>query len=446
MKNIVTLLKWLLNRIWFAKRVFYILRDKLIYTKSSQIFYKRSPMVDYEISHTRFYNFFGRVLFGIKEIIALISGDKIFKKSIKLEGYDNIDLKKIYEKGSHDILWPPSVFVELDKHHVSDEFIQKISSSYHQSYQNDPHMDMDKEVVWEKHIKEFQDFYFDKDGNIIKERLETFRAYKGSSANILTDHFEVIDENFGYFKSYLKSLDLVLDFHRFSNFIDLSILESISESYAGDIKVPLYRGQRLSDRLIFLATVASEIKKHIHFQDTNRKCIVDIGGGFGHMGRFTHYYVPNSCYILVELNEMAPFGAYFLQYAFSDKKVATFSDIKDRLDSFDKLIDEYDFIILPTWAISHIPDNFVDLYIATGSIAEMPEHFAQMYLDVVDRTLKYDGYFYTNSRVEVEEHKPYLYIFYKWKLQSKFLTLSYTYHPVNLIMRTSPQWIGKKVR
>ena len=446
MKNTITLLKWLLNRIWYSKRVLYILRDKLIYTKSSQIFYKRAPMVDYEISHTRFYNFLGRVLFGIKEVIALLSNNKIFKKSIQLEGYDKIDISKLYEKGSNDILWPPSVFTELSKHHVSDEFIQKISASYHQSYQNDPHIDMDKEIVWEKHIKEFQEFYFDKDGNIIKEKLETFRAYKGSSANILTDHFEVINENFGYFKSYLKSLDLVLDFHRFSNFIDNDILQSISESYAGDIKVPLYRGQRLSDRLIFLATVASEIKKHIHFQDTKRKCIVDIGGGFGHMGRFTHYYVPNSCYVLVELNEMAAFGAYFLQYAFADKKVATFSDIKDRLDNFDQLIQEYDFIILPTWAISHIPDNFVDLYIATGSIAEMPQHYAQMYLDTVDRTLKYDGYFYTNSRVEVEEHKPYLYIFYKWKLKSKFLTLSYAYHPVNLIMRTSPQWIGKKVR
>ncbi len=446
MKNTITLLKWLLTRIWYSKRVLYILRDKLIYTKSSQIFYKRASMVDYEITHTRFYNFLGRVLFGIKELIALLSNNKIFKKSIQLEGYDKIDISKLYEKGSNDILWPPSVFVELDKHQVCDEFIQKISTSYHQSYQNDPHVDMDKEIVWEKHIKEFQDFYFDKDGNIIKEKLETFRAYKGSSANILTDHFEVINENFGYFKSYLKALDLVLDFHRFSNFIDNDILQSISESYAGNIKVPLYRGQRLSDRLIFLATVASEIKKHINFQDTKRKCIVDIGGGFGHMGRFTHYYVPNSCYILVELNEMAAFGAYFLQYAFLDKKVATFSDIKDRLDNFDQLIQEYDFIILPTWAISHIPDNFVNLYIATGSIAEMPEHYAQMYLDTVDRTLKYDGYFYTNSRVEVEEHKPYLYIFYKWKLKSKFLTLSYTYHPVNLIMRTSPQWIGKKVR
>ncbi len=446
MKNILTFIKWIFVRGWYIKRVYFITRDKLLYTKPSQIFYKRAAQKSYEIEHTRFYNFFGRTIFTAKELAALLFKEKVFKKSIILEGYESYEPKELYKEGNNHILWPISPFIELEKNIVEDDFFKKIEQSYRYSIKNDPYLKLDKEKVWEKHLKEFKEFYFDKDGNLIRERLINFRKEKGSGANILTDHFEVINPEYGYFKSYLKSLDLILDFHRFSNFIEPSILQSISDSFAGEPNLPVYRGQRLSDRIIFLATVISEIKKHLFFDESKRTCIVDIGGGFGHMGRFTHYYIQNSCYILVELSEMSIFGAYFLKYAFSDKKIATITDIYERMDDFENLVKEYDFIILPAWAMSKFPKESVDLFIATGSIAEMPKHFAQMYLNEVDRTLKYGGYFYTNSRVETEKDKPYLYTFYKWKLKSKFLTLSYNYHPVNLIQKTSPQWIGKKVK
>jgi len=402
-------------------------------------------MVKNELTHTLYYNFFGRVLFSIKEIVALLSNGKLFKKSIALEGYENVDFKKLYQEGNDEILWPPSPMMELEKKEVDDTFLEKISNSYRLSYQDDP-LNIDKEKVWEAHVVEFKNNYFDKDGKIIKEKLVNFRRDKDSTANILTDHFEVLNQEFGYFKSYLKSIDLVMEYHRFSNFIDHNILGSISESFSGNIQTPVYRGQRLTDRIIYLASVMSEIKKHILLDTSKRNVIVDIGGGFGHMGRFTSNYIPNSCYILVELNEMSCFGAYFLQSAFADKKVATYVDIKDRLDDFGTLVQEYDFIVLPTWCVKDIPSEFVDLYIATGSIAEMPKEYAQMYLDELDRTLKYNGYFYSNSRIRVEEEKPYLYIFYKWQFKSKFTTISYRYHPVNLIMQTSPQWIGQKIR
>ncbi len=445
MKNILIFTKWLLVRFWYVKRAFYQFSDYLIYTKKSQIFYKRAAQRAYEIEHTRFYGFIGRTLFALKELAALISYEKIFKKSILLEGFEKCDMKNIHKEGNRHILWPPSPFTEFEKRVVSDGFFKKIEKSYKYGVEHDPYLNLDKERVWQKHIKEFKDFYFDKEGGLIKKRVVNFRKEKGSGANILTDHFEVINPKFGYLKSYLKAIDLVMDFHRFSNFIDPAILQSISESYAGEPDMVVYRGQRLSDRLIFLASIMSEIKKHIFFESKKRVIIADIGGGFGHMGRFTHYYIPNSCYILIELNEMTIFGSYFLKYAFYDKKIATIIDIKERFDDFENLVKEYDFIILPGWAIKNIPDNFVDLFIATGSISEMPEHFAQFYLNGVDRSLKKGGYFYTNSRVETEKHKPYLHIFYKWRLKSKFLTLSYDYHPVNLIQKTSPQWIGRKL-
>ncbi|MCH9813436.1 MAG: putative sugar O-methyltransferase [Epsilonproteobacteria bacterium] len=402
-------------------------------------------MVRNEITHTLYFNVIGRTLFALKEILALLTKEKLFTKSILLEGYDLYNPTSAYKQGTHELMWPKSPLVELHPSKVSKEFLTKISLSYSLSYQNDP-LNIDKEYVWEQHVKEFKEAYFDQNDHIIEDKIINFRKDKSSTANILVDHFEVLNDEFGYFKSYLKSIDLVMEYHRFSNFIDHHILGAISESYAGNIHTPVYRGQRLSDRIIYLASVMSEIKKHIPLSTEKRNVIVDIGGGFGHMGRFTSTYIPNSCYILVELNEMACFGAYFLQYTFPDKKVATYLDIAQRVDEFPKLVKEYDFIILPTWCIQSLPNEFVDLYIATGSIAEMPKQYAQMYLDEIDRTLKYNGYFYSNSRVKVEKEKIYLYIFYYWQFKSNFLTLSYCYHPVNLIVQTSPQWIGQKIR
>ncbi len=445
MHNLNHFIRWMGKRLFFIRRAYYILIDTLLYTKPSRIFYKSIPVVHNEIEHIRYYNFLGRILFATREIVALLSQEKIFKKSIFLEGYDKVEINTLYQQGNHTILWPKSPFIELDKREVDDDFFQKIATSYRLSSQDNP-LNIGKAYVWEEHTSEFKNFYFTKTNELIKEKISTFRATKGSTAHILIDQFEVLDKQLGYFKSYLNAIDLVLEYHRFSNFINPAILGSISESYAGEIKTPIYRGQRLTHRLIYLASVMSEIQKHIHFQEENRKVIVDIGGGFGHMGRFTSNYIPNSCYILVELEEMASFGAYFLHYTFPNKKVATYVDIVERLNNFPQLVEEYDFIIIPTWIIKKIPNLFVDLYIATGSIAEMPKAYAQMYLDEIDRTLKYNGFFYSNSRVKVESHKPYLYILYKWRLKSKFLTLSYAYHPVNLILETSPQWIGKKIK
>lgn len=445
MHDFVTLLRWLASRIFFLKRYAFSFINFCIYSNSSTFLYKSQAKVKNEITHTLYYNFFGRFLWSSKEILALITNGKIFKKSIVLEGYHNYNFDKEYQQGSHNIQWPISPFIELSRKKIHPKFFDKISHSYQLSHENNP-LNMDKEFVWEEHINEFKKFYFNDSGELIQSKMINFRKEFYSSAHILTDHYETLSKEMGYFKSYLKSIDLVLEYHRFSNLIHPSILGSLSESYAGELSTPIYRGQRLSKRILFLATVMSEIQKHITFQDEPRKVIVDIGGGFGHLGRFTSNYIPNSCYVLVELEEMACFGSYFLQYCFPNKKIATLVDILDRLENFEALTQEYDFIILPTWGISYIANESVDLYIATGSISEMPEHYAQMYLTEIDRTLKYNGYFYTTTRVKIEEHKPYLYIFYKWKLQSKFLTLSYVYHPVNLLVQTSPQWIGKKIR
>ncbi len=451
MREYTYFFKWLLARLAFVKRWLYEIKDFILYTKASRPFYKTKAVVSNNLTVSQYYNMFGRVLFGIKEIIALLTKNKIFKKSILLEGFDAIDYPSLYKKKDHARLWPHSPFVELQPSKLTKEDIETISDSYFLSYH-------DNNESSSEYTNVFQTFYCNNSKNIDPKKLANFRAdamlhtqadkellKQLNLSFILTDHLQVLNKSFGYLKSYLKSIDLVLDYHRFSHIIDHDILCSISESFAGNLHTPCYRGQRLSPRLIYLASVISEIRKQIPFNETKRNVIVDIGGGFGHLGRLTHYYIPNSCYILVELEEMSCYGAYFLKYAFKDKKIALYRDIKDRMDNFKELTKEYDFIILPATKLSSLPDESVSLYIATSSVSELPESIAKPYVETMDRTLKTNGYIYAHTKLVSEEHTPDTYPHYRWNFKKRYLTISYKYHPLNWIQNTSPQWIGKKI-
>jgi len=46
-------------------------------------------------------------------------------------------------------------------------------------------------------------------------------------ANIVKDQFLVVNREFGYTKSYLKSIDLVLEYHRLATIVPKEILINI---------------------------------------------------------------------------------------------------------------------------------------------------------------------------------------------------------------------------
>jgi len=81
------------------------------------------------------------------------------------------------------------------------------------------------------------------------------------------------------------------------------------------------------------------------------------------------------------------------------------------LDNFDKLLEEFDFLIIPTWVSDYIPDSKVDLVIDTYSMGEMSKEYVEYYLNHIDKTLKSGGYFYSINRrfhIEVMRHLDFI--------------------------------------
>ncbi|SFV66889.1 hypothetical protein MNB_SV-12-1260 [hydrothermal vent metagenome] len=434
-KNIIYTIKWTLKRIGYLKKEFKNLLQIILYQPQSRFLLESwdAPLCPLKV--IKFYSFIGRIWFGFREFIALISNGIIFKKQILLDGFDSIDLKALYAIGRDNIPHPKPPLVELSPtHQVDKEIFKTIERSYSLANEHDPDR-FDRAKWWEEMSSAFKKELFEND-KINQEYLINFRGIKELPANIVKDQFLIVNREFGYYISYLKAIDLVLEYHRHAKIVKKEILFSLSESYAGNNLAVHYRGIRLSLRLLFHSIMVDNILNNTSFN--KRPVIWEIGAGYGGLGRILKSYIPNSCHILLDLPETLTYCSYFIAYNFPNKKVAYLSDIIDKLDKFDTLIEKYDFILIPPWVSKYIPNSSVDLVIDTYSMSEMSKIYAEYYLEHIDRTLNIDGYFYSiNKRFKRESDK---HPFYEWKFRSKFTTLLYEYSKY-----IHPQWLGKKI-
>jgi len=434
------LIKWIVRRVLLTKKEFINLYQILIYQPQSRFMVSADGAKLPYLESVKFYSFLGRVGFGLRELIALLSNEKLFKKSLFLDGFDEVNLKEIYKSKSDTIPYPKPPLVELEKkENIKNEdlIFKKIEESYSIADTNDPDR-FNRASWWNKMSQEFKKELFRDNKRLNREYLKNFRGKKELPANLVRDQFLVVNREFGYFKSYLKSIDLILEYHRLAKIVPKEILINISESYAGNNLCVNYRGQRFSIRNLFHAVITENILRGTKLLDKKRVAIWEIGAGYGALSRILKQYISNSCYILLDLPETLTYTSYFIAYNFEDKKIGYLSDIIDRLDSFEELIEEFDFLIIPPWVSRYIPDSSIDLVIDTYSMGEMSREYATYYLTHIDRTLKSGGYFYSINR-RFNRNSETL-GFYNWRLNSTFITLLYEQSKY-----IHPQWLGRKI-
>jgi len=439
MKDIYMIyLRWLKQRLVYLRRIIITFFDALIYQKQSQFLLHRTNAHRCPYEAILFYNLFGRILFSIKEIVALITRDRIFQKTITIDGLDKaVDYKALYKHGKREILYPKSPMVNSEKIEIEDAFYEKISKSFLLAYSHDSNT---KDITneWDRISTEFRELFFDKNNKIIKKNLENFRGDPKIYSKIFNNQYTYISKEDGYTKNYLDAIDLVLEYHRFANKIDKEILASVSESRAGNYLAINYRGKKISEQLLQNLVVANDIIKHVPFSTERRNIVLDIGVGFGGSSRILSYYTPNTTQILLDLPETLFLTAYYLRYNFPNKKIALLADIYPYLDNLDEVIAEYDFIIIPPFVLDYIKDKSIDLVINASSLAFMSEEYLTYYLEQNRRVLKDGGYFYSLNTTEDSEWGIGS---YNWDYKAKYLTIMYNYDN----RFSYPQWLGKKI-
>ena len=430
-------LKWIRLRLIFLRRQFIEFFNQLIYQQESQFLLHRINAHRCPYEFVLFYNRFGRMLFMFKEFIALITHNKIFKKSIQIDGFEEVDYKTLYQEGSNSLLYPKSPMVQIDEVSIEDAYYEKIANSFLLAHNHDKSQ-KDISQEWDRISTEFRTLFFDKNNKIIKKNLENFRGDPTIYTKIFNNQYPYIKKEEGYTKSYLDAIDLVLEYHRFAQKIDKVRLASLSESLAGNYWSIHYRGKKLSEQLLQNMVVANDIIEHVPFSTQQRNVILDIGVGFGGSTRIMSYYTPNTTQILLDLPETLFLTAYYLKYNFPNKKIALLEDIYPHLDNLEEIINNYDFIIIPPFVLEHLKDKSIDLVINASSLAFMSEEYLNFYLEQTQRLLKDRGYFYSLNTTEdsqwgIGSHH--------WDYKATYLTVMFKYDN----RFSYPQWLGQKI-
>jgi len=429
-------IKWLLKRLGFLKSILFQFFDTLIYHPQSQFLLHPWNAHRTPFQMILYYNRFGRILFATKEFIALFSRGKIFKKSIRLEGYEQTLIEPI--KKDYTSLYPPTPMGTTTPMSQGKKFIKKIETSLSLAYQME-NKTFNKTVEWERVTTVFKSLFFQDDGKINLEELSNFRATPQHCQDVFGDEFFYVDNNKSYSESYLRAIDLILDYHRFAKVINKELLASVTETSTGGASFVHYRGQRLSEKLLFHTLVTNDINSHITFNQEQRNVIIDIGSGYGGLDRLLSYYIPNSCFILIDLPETLLLTSYYIKDNFPNKKIALLSDIIDQLENFEALTNTYDFIILPPSIFEKIPNESIDLIINTASMGFMEEEYIEYYLNHIYRTLKNLGHFYSlNKEYNNELGKG----FYSWDFKGSYLTKLMAFNSRFAYL----QWLGQKIQ
>ena len=425
-------IKWIVKRFGFLRRIVLEFKDKLIYQKSSQFLLHSWNAHQTPFKPILFYNFFGRFLWAMKEMI--------FKNSLKLEGYETTakDLANAYQHGSHNVLWPQSPLVQFENYALDDDYCKKIEDSLIHAYKLEE-KSFDKTKEWNRIATVIKSHFFDKDGALIKDNLINFRKDPKRYQELFNDQFNYLDVRESYTKSYLKSIDLILEYHRLAKKVDKTLLASVSESDAGNNFCVQYRGKRVSEKSLFHSIVVNDLIKVIPFTPKQRSVVLDIGCGYGGLSRILHYYTPNSCHILLDLPETLIMTSYFIKYNFPEAKIGLLDEIVDDLNNFDFFVQEYDFIIISPSVLTSLKSESVDLVINTASLGFMQKEYLEFYLDQIDRVLKEGGYFYSLNK-EYNDH--WGIGFYKWDFKASYLTRLFEYNN----RFSYAQWLGQKVK
>ncbi len=432
-------LKWFKQRLVLLRRIMIELYNQIIYQKTSQFILHRTKGHRCVYESMLFYSLVGRIFFGAKEFMALVSDGKLFKKTITIDGFDEVvDYEALYQSGSNSLLYPKSPMVNTKALVIEDAYYEKIANSFLLAYRHEAE-EKDISTEWDRISSEFRTIFFDENNKIIKEKLENFRGDSAVYSKIFNNQYPYITQEDGYVKSYLNGIDLVLEYHRYASKIDKSLLSSVSESSAGNYLAINYRGKKLSEQLLQHMVVTHDLVTHIPFGAEKREVILDIGCGFGGSARLLSAYTPNATQILLDLPETLFLTAYYLKYNFPNKKIALLEDVYPHLDNLEMIIAEYDFIIIPPFVLDYLKPKSVNLVVNASSLAFMSKEYLDYYLDETKRVLKEGGYFYSLNTTEDSEWGIGS---HNWDYKANYLTLYQGFDN----RFAYPQWLGRKLK
>jgi putative sugar O-methyltransferase len=179
---------------------------------------------------------------------------------------------------------------------------------------------------------------------------------------------------------------------------DLMIWSNLFGANVTDLQIPnvgnpwgyLWEGTLIGSKLLRYHTIVTQINGIV--ADIDRPVIAEIGAGYCGVG----YYLmkdDNPCvYINFDLPETLAVGAYYLSKTLPDRSIYLHEG--GPID-WSNLLENYDVIMMPNWAIDNLPESSVDVFLNTFSLSEMSKPVIEQYLLKISYACK--NYFLHNN-------------------------------------------------
>ncbi len=159
---------------------------------------------------------------------------------------------------------------------------------------------------------------------------------------------------------------------------DLSALVMPNHGNFGGMSV---NGHLISPGSVFTDVYARMIAG---FLETDRPLIAELGGGFGRLVYFLSRHQSDFRYIGFDLPETLCCASYFLMKTFPEKRFLLYGEREWDVTC----LDDFDFLLLPSFEISKLPDQCVDLFINENSLGELEAAACEHYVREICRTTK----------------------------------------------------------
>ena len=136
------------------------------------------------------------------------------------------------------------------------------------------------------------------------------------------------------------------------------------------------------------------------FAGGGRPVVAELGAGFGKLLYFVSRHLERACFVDVDLPESLCCAAYFLMKSFPERRFLLFGEG----DLTQRSFEEFDFVLLPSFGISRIPDRSIDLFINENSLGVMHPDACRRFVSEICRAS--EAFYHRNaesSRLELDD-------------------------------------------
>jgi hypothetical protein len=243
--------------------------------------------------------------------------------------------------------------------------------------------DLKASSVWVAHIstileKAFQTNDLFKIFAIIQEENGFTFPRKNDNSEFFTQVTE--------YEAWLKALGFDLEKADFS----------LQESFLSSPKIQINRKGRSVSTMFYwhLCTCMRFTNFYKSQEGGSPGRILEIGGGFGGLARIFKLIAPNVKYFILDLPQSLFFSFLYVKTNFPDLKCCY---VDSANLNFDEVINDNDFIFVPTGLIGNLINRSFDGVINTQSLGEMTDNAVKRYMRFIHEDIQ-TKYFYSINR------------------------------------------------